>query len=85
MLKDEHIKTTHYLTMTVLLKTIIFQYTLQFCQQSSSTFQHNKYLHPAEVSLFPLQPLAQGILHCLIMQGMVPLQAVLQKTKQGKK
>ena len=63
---------------------IIFQNGLQFCQHSFSTFQQNKNLHQAEVSLLPLQPVAQGILHCLIIQGMVPSQAVFQKTKQEK-
>ena len=40
-------------------------------------------MHQAEVSPLPLQPLAQDILYCLIMQAMAPSQAVFRKTKQG--
>jgi hypothetical protein len=67
--------------------TIIFQYSLQFCQQSSCAFQQNKYFHPAAVSLLPLQPLThntQGMVPAHDTQGMVPSQAVFQNIKQEK-
>jgi len=41
-------------------------------------------LHPAEVSLLPVQLLAQGILDCLFVQGTVPSQAFRRPNKKHK-
>jgi hypothetical protein len=50
-----------------------YQYSLQFCQQSSSNL--------VKVAVLPLQPLAYDVLQCAIIGMKVSLQNVFQRTK----
>jgi len=51
---------------------IIFQFNLDFCRHSSSTFEQKHLFWPRKVVLHLLQPLSRGALRCLYIGVMVP-------------
>ena len=54
---------------------VIGQCNLHLCRQSSSTFKQEHVFLPIKVAVSPLQPLARGVLQCLVI-------GVFPKTKQ---